>query len=144
MSTTFSPVTAVAPLHIDTSYPTPATALAVVAGEVDMSTAPRLRASLLAALHERTPAILHVDLARVTFLDCAGIGALVGVRSAAVDIECQMWVTKPHPVVGLVLELTGLLGVLTAPVQPAPSATTTPSGLTRLTCTSSPLVGRTG
>ena len=119
MSHMFSPVTAGAPLRIDTSCPTPATVRATVAGEVDMSTAPRLRVSLLAVVHEQSPEILDVDLAGVTFLDCAGVHALVGIRNAAAHIGCQVWVTRPHRVVGRVLALTGVLDVLTAPLAPA-------------------------
>jgi len=57
----------------------------------------------------------------VTFLDCAGIGALVGVHNAAVHAGCQMRVSHPQPFVRRVLDLTGLLDVFTAAtVEPSP------------------------
>jgi anti-anti-sigma factor len=124
MSTTLLPMTAVTQLHIDTSYPSPNTARAAVAGEVDLATAPVLTDRLLGLLDGRAPAVLEVDLAGCTFLDCTGIGALVGVRNAAVQTGCQMRVIHPQPVVRRVLDLTGLLDVLTAPIdQPQPLPT---------------------
>jgi hypothetical protein len=68
-------------------------------------------------LHDHNPDLLDVDLGEVTFLDCAGIGALVGVRNAAVQAGRQMRVTHPQPIVRRILEVTGLLGVLTAPTD---------------------------
>jgi anti-anti-sigma factor len=124
MSTPFSPMTALAPLHLAASYPSPSTARVAVTGEVDLATAPALRDVLLRVLQEQTCVLLDVDLAGVTFLDCAGVGALVAVRNAAVRAGRQLRVSHPRPIVGRVLDLTGLLGVLTAPIdQPQPQAT---------------------
>ena len=97
MSTTLLPMTAVTQLHIDTSYPSPNTARAAVAGEVDLATAPVLSDRLLGLLDGRAPAVLEVDLAGCTFLDCTGIGALVRVRNAAVQTGCQIRVIHPQP-----------------------------------------------
>jgi len=132
MSTTFSPATALAQLHIDMSYPSPATARVAVVGEVDLATGRVLRHSLFSVLHDHSPAVLEVDLAGVTFLDCTGISALASVRNAAVQTGCQMRVTHPQPIVRRVLELTGLLGVFTTPIdqqpEPAPTGSEHPSG----------------
>jgi anti-anti-sigma factor len=117
MSTTLSPVAELTLLHIDTIYPSSDTARVAVTGEVDLATAPMLRDRLLDVLHDEAPAVLDVDLAGVTFLDCTGISALVAVRNAAVRTGRQMWVTHPQPIVRRVLDLTGLLGVLTAPID---------------------------
>jgi len=114
-TTTFSPVTGSAQLHIDTSYPSTATARVAVAGEVDLATTPALRERLLHVLRDQRPELLDVDLAEVTFLDCTGLGALVAVRNAAIRAGGQMRVSHPQPVVRRVLEVTGLLGVFTAP-----------------------------
>jgi len=104
-------------LRIDTSRPAPATVRVAVAGEVDLATATALRDSVLRTLHEQDPVVLEIDLAGVTFLDCAGIGALVAARNTAVQIGCRLRVTHPRPIVRLVLDLTGLLDVLTAPID---------------------------
>ena len=121
MSTTLSPVTTLTQLHIDTSWPSPSTARVAVVGEVDLATAHLLRDRLLGVLREHAPAVLDVDLGGVTFLDCTGISALVAARNAAVHIGGHMRVSHPQPIVGRVLEVTGLLDVLTAPIdQPQP------------------------
>jgi anti-anti-sigma factor len=120
MSSTLSPVTALT-LHIDTSWPSPSTARVAVVGEVDLATAHLLRDRLLGVLREQAPAVLVVDLAGVTFLDCTGISTLVAVRNAAVRSGRQMRVSHPQPIVRRVLDVTGLLGILTAPIdQPQP------------------------
>jgi anti-anti-sigma factor len=124
MSTTLSPVTALTQLHLDTSWPSPCTARVAVAGEVDLATAHLLCDRLLGVLREQAPAVLDVDLAGVTFLDCTGISALVAVRNATLQAGHQMRITQPQPIVRRVLELTGLLDLFTAPIdQPQPLPT---------------------
>jgi anti-anti-sigma factor len=117
LSTTVSPASALTYLHFDISWPRPSTARVAVLGEIDLATAPMLRDWLLGVLRERAPALLNIDLAGVTFLDCAGIGALVCVRNAAVLVGQQVWISHSTSVVRRVLELTGLLDVLTAPID---------------------------
>jgi anti-anti-sigma factor len=128
MSTKLSPVTALAQLRIDTSCPLPATARVAVVGEVDLATAPGLRDRLLSVLHEQNPAVLDVDLAGVTFLDCTGIGALVAVRNAAVHEGCQVRVCHPQPITRRVLEVTGLLDAFTVEPQQLPKGPQHPPG----------------
>jgi anti-anti-sigma factor len=121
MSTTLSPMTALTQLHIDTSWPSPAVARMVVVGEVDLATAHLLRDRVLDLLREQTPAVVDVDLAGVTFLDCTGISALVAVRAAALRVGGRMRVSHPQPIVRRLLDVTGLLGIFTAPIdQPQP------------------------
>jgi anti-anti-sigma factor len=110
-----SPVPAFSQLRIDTTYPSPDTARAAVVGEVDLATAPEVRDRLLNVLRKYPPATLLVDLSGVTFLDCTGLGALIAVRNAAVRVDCHLRVTSPPPIVYRMLDLTGLLSVLTAP-----------------------------
>lgn len=117
MSTTLLPMTTLAQLDIAPSRPSPATARVSVIGEVDLATASVLRDQLLGVLHDYGPDVLDVDLGGVTFLDCAGVGALVGVRNAAVQAGRQIRVAHPQPIVRRILEVTGLLGILTAPTD---------------------------
>jgi anti-anti-sigma factor len=91
-----------------------------VVGEVDLATAHLLRDRLLGVLHEQAPAVVEVDLAGVTFLDCTGISVLVAVRNAAIRAGGQLRVANPQPIVRRVLELTGLLGVLTTAINRRP------------------------
>jgi anti-anti-sigma factor len=126
MSTTLSPMTALTQLHIDTSWPSPAVARMVVVGEVDLATAHLLRDRVLDLLREQTPAVVDVDLAGVTFLDCTGISALVAVR-AALRAGGRMRVSHPQPIVRQVLDMTGLLGIFTAAID-QPQSPPTRSG----------------
>jgi len=114
---TLSPVNASMQLRIETTYPSPATAWVAVSGEVDLATAEVLRDRLLDVLRDEAPTMLRVDLAAVTFLDCAGISALVAVHNAAVRTGRQMRVTHTQPIVRRVLDLTGLHDVFTAQID---------------------------
>jgi anti-anti-sigma factor len=115
MFTSFSPATVSTQLRIDTTYPSSDTARAAVVGEVDLATAQVLRDRLLNVLRQHPWSVLNVDLSGVTFLDCAGISALVAVHNAAVRVGCQMRLTGPRPIVHRILDLTGLLSILTGP-----------------------------
>jgi anti-anti-sigma factor len=129
MSTTHSPVTALTPLHIATMISSPpGTARVAVAGEVDLATAPEFRERLLGVLHTQAPAVLDIDLTGVTFLDCTGIGALVVVHNAAVHAGCLVRVCHPQPIVRRVLEVTGLLDVLTVEPRRPPAGPQHPPG----------------
>lgn len=56
--------------------------LVVVSGELDIATAPQLCQAVREALSER-PSTLHLDLSGVSFIDCAGLQALIiGQRGA--------------------------------------------------------------
>jgi anti-sigma B factor antagonist len=57
-----------------------------VTGEVDIGTAPLLRAELTAQLAQ-SPVVLVVDLREVTFFDSSGIGALLAARRRAADLR---------------------------------------------------------
>jgi anti-sigma B factor antagonist len=108
-------------LHVDITRPAPATIRIALAGEVDLATARDLSDRLLSVLHAEHPAVLEVDLIDVSFLACAGVGALACVRSAAVRAGCQLRLIRPQPIVGMVLELTGMLADLTAPNTTSPA-----------------------
>jgi anti-anti-sigma factor len=120
MSARYSPVTVRPVLHIVAeNSPTSTTARVMVVGEVDMATAPQLRQRLVRVLRAQRPAVLEIDLAGVTLLDCAGVGALVGAWTVATQAGCRMRVRHPQPIVRRVLEVTGILDALTDPtVQP--------------------------
>jgi anti-anti-sigma factor len=116
MSTTSSGVTGLPQLHIGVHCPSPMVARVVVVGEVDLTTAAVLGDGLLRVLDEQAPAVIHVDLAGVAFLDCTGIDALVAVYNRAVRSGCSVRVLHPQPIVRRVLEVTGVVGLLTAPI----------------------------
>lgn len=57
-----------------------------VTGEVDIGTAPLLRAELTVQLAE-SPVVLVVDLHEVTYLDSSGIGALLAAHRHTADLR---------------------------------------------------------
>jgi anti-anti-sigma factor len=118
MTTTVPRATAPVPLHIVVSCPSPGTARLTVAGDVDLATAAVLGLRLLSMMHADHPAVVVVDLTKVTFLDCAGIGVLIAVRNTAERIGCQFRISHPQPMIAHILDVVGLLGLFTAPIVP--------------------------
>ena len=108
MCTRPPPWIALTPIRIDTRSPSPGTARVTVTGEVDLATASALRAALLDVLTDVRPTHLVVDLDAVTFLDCAGLSALVAARNAALGAGNHTRVTNPRPIVRRILDLTGM------------------------------------
>jgi anti-anti-sigma factor len=124
MAATISSPTPLAQLRIAASCPAPGTVRVAVAGEIDLSTAGVLHAELLNALSARLPDRIEVDLAGVTFLDCGGLTVLIVAGKAAARTGCRLRITNPQPIVRRVLDLTGLLGVLTPRFDQAPAGET--------------------
>jgi anti-anti-sigma factor len=89
------------------------------AGEIDLRTAGALRAAIQDTLHTPHPIDVVVDLGRVTFLDCAGIGALVAGRNTAVRRGRGYTVVNPQPPVRRVLDIAGVHAALTGCPDPA-------------------------
>lgn len=81
------------------------------AGEIDVSTAPRLREHLTTIPAGARRAV--VDLSEVTFLDSTGLGVLVAgwKRCQESDASLDLVVTRPQ--IMKVLEVTGLNTVFT-------------------------------
>ncbi len=80
-----------------------------VAGEVDALTGPQLQDAVDDALRSYRPAHLDVDLDGVTFLDSAGITALLHCHANADHANCRLQLAKAQPGVYRVLQITGLL-----------------------------------
>lgn len=79
----------------------------VVRGELDVATAPELRAHLLDLTSPESPTIV-VDLLDVSFLDSTALGVLVGAhrRCREVGGEVRLAIDNPHLM--KVFEITGL------------------------------------
>jgi anti-sigma B factor antagonist len=75
-------------------------------GEIDLATAPRLRARLLDAL-ERHPAGVVVDLSRVTFADCRAVAVLIAARNRARELGRPLALRGTPPKVARLLKATG-------------------------------------
>ena len=81
-------------------------AIATIAGEIDVSTVTRLRERLfeLAASGRH----LVIDLDQVTFIDSAGLSALVGTANQAAAHGTSVHVVCARPKIRKVFRLTGL------------------------------------
>ena len=94
--------------------------LLTVAGEVDSSTAPSLRATVDTAFADGARS-LTVDLDGVTFLDSAGLCVLAGAHRRAAEDGVVLRVVASTRAVIRPLQITGLYDLL-AVEQPASSA----------------------
>ncbi len=82
------------------------TSLIDVEGELDLSTAPKLKWTLVDALgagHSQ----LVVDLSRSTFMDSTALGVLIGVNRG-LDVGSRLAIACAHPNVLNVFELSGM------------------------------------
>ena len=75
-----------------------------VCGEVDLATAPDLRARLADATADPS-VVLVVDLSGVTFLSCSG---LLPLKEAQSHLGPRLWMRRPSRPVRRLLDLTGL------------------------------------
>jgi len=83
-----------------------------LAGELDVSTAPTLRAVLVEATDPRPDRVV-IDLSDVTYLDSTGLGVLVGAHRRAVAYGGALAFICPAGRVRHLFELTGMSGVFT-------------------------------
>ncbi|MGI8693548.1 MAG: STAS domain-containing protein [Geodermatophilaceae bacterium] len=81
-----------------------------VAGEVDIDTAPRMSRALAAGLAAGRPVV--VDLGAVTFMDSAGLSALIAAHKAAAAAGLTCRLQDLPPAVRRLLEVTGMDSLL--------------------------------
>lgn len=94
----------------------PGSVLVAAAGEIDISTVPRLRAVLDSAAAEGLRVI--VDLEEITFIDASGLGALACAAGRAAAAGGSLHVTAVPSRVRRLLAITGLeRHLLTAPAE---------------------------
>ena len=86
-----------------------------LAGDLDIATRGRLKASVREALRSFSPTTIIVDLGRVEMLDSAGIGALVHCWKLCRSAGCALALRNPSRLAYWQLELTGLLDVFDVP-----------------------------
>ena len=84
-----------------------ATHVITVVGELDGATACRLRAAVDRAL-DALPAAVVVDLGAVTFIDSAGVRAVLDRRTAMSTLDAELRVVAGSEQVRSVLELSGM------------------------------------
>lgn len=83
--------------------PEPGYAVLAVRGDVDIATAPDLRARLADTLGS-FPAVV-VDLADVPFMDSTGLGVLVAAYNRAAAAGCVLVLARPQQIVRNALRL---------------------------------------
>jgi anti-sigma B factor antagonist len=83
------------------------TSIVACSGEVDLSAAKNLRATLLGALASRPGGHLVVDLTEVSFLDAPGLGVIVGSYQRAAAAGGRLTVVASQANVLKMLRLTG-------------------------------------
>ena len=97
------------PLHIDIQQLPPETIIASVAGELDAESSLELDDAVTEVVHTHRPALLIIDLERLTFLDSGGIRTLIGFWQQARKRNARMIISDASPAVHRVLTVTGLL-----------------------------------
>lgn len=83
----------------------------VIAGEIDLATAPALEEAAGALLDER-PRTLVLDFSGVPFCDSSGIGVLVRLYNRTTVTGCRLTVRNPSENVRVVLNMTSLTRIL--------------------------------
>ena len=86
-----------------------------IAGEVDLATCEHLQTAIQKSLTDTRTAELIIDLNQVSFLDSTGISALIKGLHLATDRGVRYHVANPGAHVYRVLDLSGVLSVLTYP-----------------------------
>jgi anti-sigma B factor antagonist len=94
--------------HLETSLAfAPDSVLLVVSGEVDLATVAVLDDSLRRAESARRPVLL-LDLSGVTFMDCAGLTALLAAARRAAEAGGEVSVMRATAPVRRLLRLTAV------------------------------------
>jgi anti-anti-sigma factor len=101
-----TPATSVAPHFVVDTRRSGTTEVVEVRGEVDIATAPLLRA-VLDTVVGRRPTRVEVDLSGTTFMDAQALTTLSAVRRRLASRHATLVVRRPSPVVERLLELTG-------------------------------------
>ncbi len=79
-----------------------------ITGEIDVATAPDMRARLYEAIDARPGGTIIADLAAVEFLDSAGLGVLVAAAKYARAGGGEVQLTMPSAAVWKVFTITGI------------------------------------
>jgi anti-sigma B factor antagonist len=98
-------VTAAAPHVVVEAHRNGTTEVVVVRGDVDVATAPLLRA-VLDTVVARRPNRVEVDLSGATFLDAQALTTLAAVRRRLAGRHAQLVLRDPSPAALRLLELT--------------------------------------
>ncbi|WP_043673336.1 STAS domain-containing protein [Streptomyces xylophagus] len=105
-------------------------ALITLSGEIDLESAPLLRAALARCLYDGIR-IVDVDLTPVTFCDCSGLNAFLYAMQKTTEAGGILQLHHPPPTLGRILDLTGsgslLLGPPVEQLSPPPGNVPAPA-----------------
>jgi anti-anti-sigma factor len=112
---------------------TDATGLITLAGEIDLESAPLVRAALARCLSDGIR-IVDVDLTPVTFCDCSGLNAFLYAAQRTTEAGGTLRLHHPPRTLCLILDLTGsgflLLGPPVGQLSPPPGDVPAPTAQT--------------
>ena len=83
----------------------------VVAGDLDLTTAPQLTSAAVQLIESGARDVI-VDASRLEFCDSSGLSALLRIMSHLAPQGGRLAIVNPHPIVLRVLQLCGLDEVL--------------------------------
>jgi len=83
-----------------------------VAGDVDLSAAPRFRTELDKNLDQSKLRHLVLDFSQVTFIDSSGLGVILGRYKRLTEIGGDITVVGVNAQIGKILELSGLSRIM--------------------------------
>ena len=111
-----------------------------IRGEIDHHTAVSIRQGIDAALFEKRPKKLILDLSAVGFMDSSGLGLIMGRYSVMKELGGEMVVWNPSPETRSIITLAGMERMvrieypadsggraLTPPAERSPAPATTPA-----------------
>jgi anti-sigma B factor antagonist len=116
MSDSSAPATSASPLASPAFFAIsqrdldPLTSVVAVEGELDLSSAPNLKWTLIDLLDAGRTRLV-VDLSRTTFMDSTALGVLIGVNRS-LDIGSRLAIVCAQPKVLNIFEFAGLDGIL--------------------------------
>ncbi|WP_320777966.1 STAS domain-containing protein [Streptomyces sp. CRN 30] len=98
-------------LRLSVQHPGPGLAVATVVGDVDLHTAPVLRADALQLIEQGTPRLIF-DLAQVDYFDSTGLSVLIGIWHAAQEAGGSLTLAAVPGRLSRMLSLTGVDALL--------------------------------
>jgi len=88
------------------------TARFALVGEFAFEESPGFRSAIFDAITDDAVTDIVIDLSRVTFIDSTGVGTLAVAHRVGGE-ACPVRVINPTPAVRRILDVTGVLGMLT-------------------------------
>ncbi len=88
------------------------TLIVIIEGEIDHHTASRARERIDSKFLMEPVKNMVVDLSRVTFMDSAGIGLILGRMSRVAGVGGKMTLRKPKPEISKILKMSRIESIV--------------------------------